>query len=86
MGQRLASGKRPQAKFKILAKLGENLFRTTRVYRFLAKRPKPKWGSFLKQNAEEQSAWQEWWNSPQSARWKNWEALPKKPDAEGGAQ
>ncbi len=47
--------------------------------------PKPKWGQFLASSKEEYSAWREWWNSPQSARWKNLEGdskLPKAPPTE----
>lgn len=66
------SGKRPAAKLKVMAKLGENLYRTTKIYRWLAARtPKTKWSTFLMNNAEEQAAFREWWQSPQSERWKS---------------
>ena len=35
MGQKLASGKRPAAKLKVMAKLGENIYRTTKIYRMI---------------------------------------------------
>ena len=74
-----SSGKRPTAKLKVMAKLGENLYLTTKIYRWLSTRsvaPKPKWQTFLSANAEQHAAWREWWQSPQSARWK---ALEKPP-------
>ena len=79
MGKNLASGKRPQAKLKILAKLGENIYGTTKIYRLFEGRetPKPKWNNFMQSTAEEHRSWREWWNSPQSERWKNWENKPK---------
>jgi hypothetical protein len=84
MGQRLASGKRPLAKFKFMAKLGENLYRTTKIYRMCEARasgvPKPKWQTFLANTSEQHAAWREWWKSPQSARWKNLE----RPKSSGG--
>ena len=82
MGRNLASGKRPTAKLKVMAKMGENLFRTTKIYRMLAMKPpgtKAKWGTFLQNNQEEYNAWRAWWNSPQSARWKNIEGGGAKP-------
>jgi hypothetical protein len=78
-----AHGKRPRAKLKIMAKLTENILRTTKVFRFCDRRhggPKLKWQPFLGRNSAQFSAWREWWNSPQSARWKNLEQ-PKQPAA-----
>ena len=70
-------GKRPAAKLKVMAKLAENLYRTTKPFRYCASRigggSKPKWGAFLSKNAAQHKAWQEWWNSPQALRWKNLE-------------
>ena len=72
------SGKRPGAKLKVMAKLGENIYRTTKIFRYiqaredhLGMRPKEKWTTFLTNNAAEFSTWRDWWRSPQSARWKN---------------
>ena len=83
MARGTSSGKRPQAKLKAMAKLGENLYKTTKIYRYLHGRdaavPKPKWGQFLQNTREEHSAWQTWWNSPQSDRWK-----ARKPSQEEG--
>ena len=77
MGQRLNSGKRPVAKLKTMAKLAENIYGTTKIFRFLqaredhlGRRAKPKWSNFLTRNAEEYDAWRQWWKSPQSDRWK----------------
>lgn len=74
MGQLRASGKRPTAKLKIMAKLGENLYKTTRIYRYLEGKTqsvaKPKWRNFLQNNAAEQKVWMDWWRSPQSLRWR----------------
>ena len=76
MGKNFASGKRPSAKFKVMAKLGENIYRTTKIYRYLQARedyglqPKGKWTTFLSKTAEEHNAWRQWWQSPQSDRWK----------------
>ena len=53
-----------------MAKLGENLERSTRVWRLLSKRPKRKWERFQVQNQAEQALWRRWWDSEQSARWK----------------
>lgn len=67
-------GKRPETKFKVMAKLGENLYKTTKIYRWLGARsipPKPKWQGFLANTAEQHAAWREWWASPQSERWKS---------------
>ena len=67
-------GKRPETKFKVMAKLGENLYKTTKIYRWLGARsipPKPKWQGFLANTAEHHAAWREWWASPQSERWKS---------------
>lgn len=78
MGKNLASGKRPQAKLKMMAKLGENLYKTTKIYRMVESiGQKPKWNNFMVNTAEEHRAWREWWNSPQSTRWKNLEAKPQ---------
>lgn len=74
MGQRLASGKRPQAKLKVMAKMGENLYRTTKIYRMMERimpGQKAKWGFFMRATSDEHNAWKEWWNSKQSDRWKN---------------
>jgi hypothetical protein len=81
MSRGSSSGKRPQAKLKVMAKLGENLYKTTKIYRFLAARrfPKPKWNTFLNNTSEEYRAWQQWWASPQSARWKNLEQRKAEP-------
>jgi len=69
-----ASGRRPTAKLKIMAKLGENLYKTTRIYRYLEGKTqsvaKPKWRNFLQNNAAEQKVWMDWWRSPQSLRWR----------------
>ena len=35
MGKNLGSGKRPTAKLKVMAKLGKNIFRTTKIFRYL---------------------------------------------------
>jgi ParB-like chromosome segregation protein Spo0J len=82
-----AHGKRPGAKLKVMAKLGENLYRTTKVFRFCESRfaglPKPKWQAFLSKNREQRKAWQEWWNSPQSQRWKDIEKPKLKPAEDG---
>ena len=80
-----AHGKRPVAKLKVMAKLGENLYRTTKVFRFCANRAKPKWLPFLSRNAAQRKAWEEWWQSPQSQRWKDLEKprVPA-PGGEGG--
>ena len=67
-------GKRPETKFKVMAKLGENLYKTTKIYRWLGARsipPKPKWQGFLANTAEHHAAWREWWASPLSERWKS---------------
>ena len=85
---------------KLMAKLGENLLRSTKIYRFFDYRqrarlpPKPKWNSFLSnpKNQEEYKAWQQWWASPQSARWKNIEGAARwkketaaaTPESDGG--
>ena len=77
MGKNLSSGKRPQAKLKVMAKLGENIYRSTKIFRYLQAReeigmaPKAKWQNFLTNNQGELNTWRQWWNSPQSARWKN---------------
>ena len=79
-------GKRPQAKLKVMAKLGENLYRTTKMFRFLETLPKGKWQNFLGRNRAQQQAWRTWYNSPQSQRWRDLER-PKAPAAaaEGGS-
>lgn len=73
MSRGSSSGKRPQAKLKAMAKLGENLYKTTKIYRYLEARQavKPKWQPFLANTSEEHAAWRKWWNSSQSERWKN---------------
>ena len=78
MGKNLASGKRPTAKLKIMKYLGENIYGTTKIYRYLQARedhlgllPKGKWQRFLSNTSEEYNVWRQWWKSPQSARWKN---------------
>lgn len=66
-------GKRLSRKLKIMAKLGENLYRTTKVFRFCNSRvggPKAKWGQFLQRNQQQMQLWKEWWDSPQADRWK----------------
>ena len=76
-----STGKRPGAKWKVMAKLGENLYGTTKIYRMLAARggtPKLKWQNFLANTSEHQTAWREWWQSKQSARWKGEKSLPTK--------
>ena len=85
MGQNLMSGKRPQAKLKIMAKLGENIYRTTKIYRMIEAKPnaKPKWNQFAANTGPEFQAWREWWRSPQSNRWKNLPGdTPKPPPPE----
>ena len=76
-------GKRPSAKLKVMAKLGENIYRTTKIYRYLKARedhlglaPKPKWQTFMTSTSEEYDAWLRWWKSPQSAKWKNLQPTP----------
>ena len=83
MGKNLSSGKRPGAKLKVMAKLGENIFRTTKIYRYIQAReehlnlrPKGKWQTFLTSTNAEYAAWREWWGSPQSSRWKNPQPRP----------
>ena len=78
MGKSFGGGKRPQAKLKVMAKLGENIYGTTKIFRYLqgredrlGMRPKPKWETFLTNYPEQYNAWRAWWHSPQSARWKN---------------
>jgi hypothetical protein len=85
----VSGGKRPGAKLKVMAKLGENLYRTTKIFRFCENRlasvgmPKPKWQAFLSKNSAQRKAWQEWWDSPQSQRWKDIEK-PKLKQADDG--
>ena len=81
MSRGSSSGKRPQAKLKAMAKLGENLYKTTKIYRYLAGTPlaKPKWQNFLANTSREHAAWKMWWDSPQSARWKNLDEGQRKP-------
>ena len=78
MARGTSSGKRPVAKLRVMAKLGENLYKTTKVFRMIEAQfvPKPKWNRFIIQNREQHSAWQEWWKSPQSLRWKNLQPKP----------
>jgi len=74
-----AHGKRPQARIKLLAKMRDNIYGTTKVFRICERKglgPKPKWQGFLSRNAAQHQLWKEWWNSPQADRWKN---LGKKP-------
>ena len=73
-GASRSHGKRPSAKIKILASMGENIYRTTKVFRFVDRNglgPKPKWQGFLGRNAAQHAVWREWWKSPQSERWRN---------------
>ena len=71
------SGRRPVAKLKVMAKLGENLYGTTKIYRMLQERQdlrkpdKLKWQDFVTNTQEEHAAWRAWWHSSQSNRWKN---------------
>lgn len=65
-----SGGKRVQSKLKLMAKLGENLYKTTKVFRMLEAKPRLKWQRFARNNAQQQTLWKEWWDSPQSDRWK----------------
>lgn len=77
-----SSGKRPQAKLKVMAKLGENIYHTTKIFRYLQARedkglqPKGKWQTYLSNNAQGHETWRQWWNSSQSQRWKNLQPGP----------
>ena len=84
MGKNMMSGKRPTAKLKVMAKLGENIYGTTKIFRYLNAReqhlneaPKGKWQTFMTNTNEEYEAWHKWWNSKQSERWKNIPNPPK---------
>lgn len=86
MGGAGAHGKRPTAKLKVMAKLAENIYKTTKIFRIMESRHdgvKPKWQPFLSRNSAQRAAWQEWWNHPQSQRWRDLEK-PKLPSGDGG--
>ena len=91
MGKNAASGKRPSAKLKVMAKLGENIYRTTKIFRYLQAREdhlglrhKSKWQTFMTNNNEEFEAWKAWWRSPQSERWKKIEPNKWRGGGSGG--
>ena len=105
-----SGGKRPGSKMKLMAKLGENLYKSTKAFRcapndpppcdfprapsprpdsdcartsfasadrarrtrrrMLDATPKLKWERFLRNNSQQGALWKEWWDHPQSARWK----------------
>ena len=46
-----SGGKRVQSKLKLMAKLGENLYKTTKVFRMLEAKPRLKWQRFARNNA-----------------------------------
>lgn len=89
MGKQLGSGKRPGAKLKVMAKLGENIYGTTKIYRMIQARedhlgmqPAAKWLNFLGKTSEEYNAFREWWKSPQSSRWKKLQPHPRDSSSE----